>query len=205
MLRGMSLGIEVYTATHKDTDFKDYCEAIDRFHLHLEKHGTNDKLIENYRPKRLQSRDSIGITVYLDDGALLGFSTVITRDIFGNGTRVLNRFVKSPVYRFENERRRVSQETKDMIQQQLNISRELGFDYSFMSRYTTTTRSNFDHYGKQLTFAEWKNEPGRYCVTENFHHKTSYQHLIWTSFNDNVKELPMYWISDGEFNELEEL
>lgn len=136
-------------------------------------HSVNDKLRLNYTKKRLRVNEWDAVSVF--DG---GFSSVSWRPYWNNNCRILNRFFKKPEYRFENKSLRVSQETLDMIEQQLEVARILGYDCAFMSRETKTQA--FHHY-KRFLPQQWYTDEKRYRMTED-----DYQHVMWTSINNNA-------------------
>lgn len=132
----------------------------------------NDQLKNNYSKENLKIEEWIALSFF--DG---GFSSLAHRDIWGNNCRILNRFYKNPLYRFENNKRQVSKETLQMIQQQLDIALNLGFDCGFMSREKKTQA--FNYYKKHLP-QKWYSPPERYLIYHN-----GYQHIMWTPINSN--------------------
>jgi len=132
----------------------------------------NDKLKNNYSFDRLKVDEWVAVSIF--EG---GFSSVAWRSHWGNNCRILNRFFKLPKYRFENKRSIVSQETLDMIQQQLDAAKLLGFDCAFMSRETKTQA--FNHYKKHLPQV-WHTPDVKYRMT-----KKSYQYIAWTAINSD--------------------
>lgn len=130
----------------------------------------NDKLRDNYSYQRLKTEEWEAVSIF--EG---GFSSISWRPYWRNNCRVLNRFYKLPDYRFENKKAQVSQETLQMIDQQLTVARQLGFDCAFMSRETRTQA--FNYYKKYLPQL-WHTPKTLYRMTEN-----SYQHIAWTPIN----------------------
>ena len=136
----------------------------------------NDKLKNNYSKESLKIDEWVAASYF--EG---GFSSVAYRSIWNNSCRILNRFYKTPINRFENKKREVSQETKLMISQQLMVAKELNFDCAFMSRETRTQA--FNHYKKHLP-QEWHTPSHRYKMWD-----TGYQHIMWTSLNGNELDM----------------
>lgn len=132
----------------------------------------DDRLKDNYSFENLIVDEWVAVSVF--EG---GFSSVAWRPWWGNNCRILNRFYKKPGFRFENNKRRVSQETLDMIEQQLRAAWLLEYDCAFMSRETKTQA--FNHYKKHLQ-QPWYSSDKKYRMTEN-----SYQNIMWTPLNSN--------------------
>ena len=144
----------------------------------------DDKLKHNYSYDRLKVDEWVAVSVF--EG---GFSSVAWRPWWRNNCRILNRFFKLQEYRFENNQAKVSSETLDMIQQQLDISITLGFDCAFMSR--ETKKQAFNHYKKYLP-QTWYCSDVKYKMVGK-----SYQYIMWTPLNSN--ELIME-NTDGSYN-----
>ena len=157
------------TVTRDHPDFDDCIEQIKEMVSNL----PNDKLCNNYSFPRLKSQEWEAVSLFAG-----GFSSVIWRPYWQNNCRILNRFYKVPNYRFENRKARVSQETLQMIDQQLTVAKQLGFDCAFMSR--ETKKQAFNHYKKHLP-QTWFTSNEKYLMTGN-----SYQHVMWTSINSNT-------------------
>ena len=155
------------TVTRDHPDFDDCIEQIKEMVSNL----PNDKLRNNYSFPRLKTQEWEAVSVFAG-----GFSSVIWRPYWQNNCRILNRFYKVPNYRFENKKARMSQETLQMIDQQLTVAKQLGFDCAFMSRETKTQA--FNHYKKYLPQL-WHTPDQLYRMTEN-----DYQHIAWTPINN---------------------
>lgn len=132
----------------------------------------DDKLKENYSFDKLEIDEWSAVSIF--DG---GFSSIASRPHWGNNCRILNRFFKLPGYRFENKQSKVSQQTLDMIEQQLDTAKLLGFDCAFMSR--ETKKQAFNHYKKHLP-QEWHCPNIKYKMTDS-----SYQYIAWTAINSD--------------------
>jgi len=150
---------------------KGWFQAIDQI-ASIVKDLPNDKLKNNYSIDRLIIDEWVAVSIY--EG---GFSSVAWRPHWGNNCRILNRFYKVPSSRFENKQHKVSQDTLDMIQQQLDAAKTLSFDCAFMSRETKTQA--FNHYKKQLPQL-WNCPKEKYRMT-----KEGYQHIAWTAINSD--------------------
>jgi hypothetical protein len=134
------------------------------------------RLKQNYGYKNLHTEDWVAISLFEN-----GFSSISYRSIWENNCRILNRFYKTPDARFENEKRKVSQTTLDMIQQQLDIAKILDFDCAFMSRETKTQA--FLHYKKFLP-QSWHVTDDKYIAWRS-DGSSVYQHIMWTPLNSN--------------------
>ena len=134
---------------------------------------SEDKLAANYTFDNLAVDEWYAVSLFSG-----GFSSIIWREHWGNNCRILNRFYKLPSYRFENKSRAISQETLDMIDQQLNAANQLGFDCAFMSR--ETKKQAFNHYKKHLP-QQWFTPDEKYFMIGS-----SYQHVMWTPINNDT-------------------
>ena len=171
------------TVTNDTEEYNYYISQI----KHMVETLPDDKLRDNYRFDKLKIDEWIAISYY--DG---GFSSIAWRPIWGNNCRILNRFYKKPQARFENKKRKVSDITLKMIEQQLHVAKELGFSCAFMSR--ETKHQAFNHYKKWLP-QEWHSPEEKFLMWKE---KTKgYQKIIWTPVNGN--ELIMER-EDGSYN-----
>ena len=121
------------TVTNDTPEYNQYIKQI----KHMVETLPDDKLRDNYRFDKLKIDEWIAISWFYG-----GFSSISWRPICGNNCRILNRFYKKPDYRFENTRRAVSKETLLMIEQQLAVAKDQGFDCAFMSRETKSQAFN---------------------------------------------------------------
>jgi hypothetical protein len=112
----------------------------------------------------------------------VGFSSVLHRDIFGNGVRVLNRLVKTFDYRFPYNKRKITPETKILLDQQIEVAKKYKFDYVFISRESNRPVSSLKHYFKE--FPEWN------CPLEKFQvcngGKQCQQYVAWLPIKTNT-------------------
>jgi len=133
---------------------------------------SEDKLADNYSLQSLKVDEWCAVSLYPG-----GFSSIIWRKYWGNNCRILNRFYKLQSHRFKNKSSVITQETLDMINQQLDVAKQLGFDCAFMSR--ETKKPAFHHYKKHLPH-KWFTPSKKYLMVGN-----SYQHVMWTPINSN--------------------
>tara|TARA_B100000902_G_scaffold126881_2_gene126356 strand:+ start:5561 stop:6199 length:639 start_codon:yes stop_codon:yes gene_type:complete len=188
--------------------------AVNRIFLVVEELDSKDKLYENYNFDGLKIHEWIALSLYEDQNSnCIGFSSVIRReDVWGNGARILNRFLKSPNYRFENDKRLLSTATKKMIRQQLEIVEELGYDFAFISRESNGKRNVLQHYLKYYNEVEWNYPLNRYQMFHVDHDVmienpilSCWQHIAWTSFRPHVKDINIDNITEDEFIELKKI
>lgn len=155
------MNLTIKTIAQYDIDWNIYINKIQKF---ITESDFNDKLKYNYTVDSLQIEDWIGLSTYeLPSGKILGFSSVNHRDQFyGNGCRVLNRFIKSNDYRFAVNDIKY---TKQMIEQQVDLVSNLGFDYAFMSREGKLGANGFKHFlHKKMQWQEWIVETDQFYV-----------------------------------------
>lgn len=183
--------IDVKTFLKGDSDFNNYANRIEILSSQI----TSEDAYNKY----LRINESIAISVYIQNDTILGFSSMLHRDIFNNGVRILNRFIKTEDYRFINTKREVSLETKSMIKQQLAIARELNFEFAFMSRSGSKALPAFMHYKKDLDFAQWHINRKRYRVCN--YGKECCQYILWTPLRDNAV-LNLTEVTEEEYNAL---
>lgn len=134
---------EVKTYSHVDPAFHEAGSTL----LELGKQITDDRLAENYTAKRMKLDDTVGISIYYEGSTPVGFSTILNIPLFNNSVRILNRFYKIPSHR--DNHRRVTDGTKAMVNQQIELSKSLGFSYAFMSREGVSPPA-MRHYTRQL-------------------------------------------------------
>lgn len=174
----MSTTIKVTTVDKDHTDFEKYCQAIDSFSNTL----PNDmKRIKNYRAE-LKAKESIAVSIYEQDSIIVGFSSVLHREMFGNGVRILNRYVKTVDYRAVPVKRKIWDETKIMIAQQIAVAKKYNFEYVFISRESNSGSSALKYYFKELP--EW------ICLADKFRvcsgGQQCEQYVAWLPFGDKV-------------------
>lgn len=152
----MNLDIKIKSVSKDQPEFQDYCNAIETFSDTL---PNGMKRIKNYRSD-LKIKDSIAVSIYEQNSKIIGFSSILHREIFGNGVRILNRLVKNLDHRFPNGKGKLTPETKIMINQQILIAKQYNFDYVFISRESNRPVSSLKHYFRELS--EWQ------CPLEKF-------------------------------------
>jgi hypothetical protein len=174
----MNSDIKIVTVDKDDTRFLDYCDRVEQFAGSL---PATMKRINNYR-QDLKIKESIAVSVFEHESDVLGFSSVLHREMFGNGVRIINRFVKRFDYRFQNNKGNLTDETKIMISQQLEVARKYDFDYVFISRESKKPVSSLKHYFRELP--EWR------CPLEKFYvcagGQSCEQYVVWLPLKNNI-------------------
>jgi hypothetical protein len=174
----MNHNIEIITVDKDHCDFFNYCDIIESIANSL----PNDmKRINNYRSD-LKIRNSIAVSLYRLDSKVIGFSSVLHRDLFGNGVRILNRLVKTFDYRFPNGKRKLTLETELMINQQIEVAKKFNFDYVFISRESNRPVSSLKHYFKKLP--EWRFPLEKFQVCNGG--KQCHQYVAWLPIKTNT-------------------
>jgi hypothetical protein len=170
--------IKVITVDKDHTEFFKYCEIVEEFADSL----PNDmKKIKNYRAD-LKIKESIAVSLYQTTNGIIGFSSVLHRDLFGNGVRVLNRLVKSYDYRFLNRKGIMTAETKLMIEQQVEVAKKYHFDYVFISRESNKDVSSLSRYFENLKGWHCPDKRYRVCNGE----KSCEQYVAWFPLKKDI-------------------
>ena len=211
MLKEMNSNINVHTYAITDPRFG---RALNRIYLMAEEIDSTDKLYENYTFEGLKVKEWIGVSIYEDQNSnICGFSSINKRpDIWGNGVRILNRFLKSHTYRFENKKRLLSNATMKMIRQQLYTAKDLGYDFAFISRESNGKRNVLSHYLKYYDMVEWHYPISRYqmfyidhdAMVDNFI-PSCWQHIAWTPLKSSIEDINIFNISEEDFFEYKQI
>jgi hypothetical protein len=174
----MNLDIKIITVDKDNKEFLNYCDRIEEF---ASLFPDTMKRINNYR-QDLKIKESIAISIFEQDYNILGFSSVLHREMFGNGVRIINRFIKRFDYRFQNNKGNLTDETKIMIDQQLEVAKKYNFDYAFISRESKKPVSSLKHYFRE--FPEW------ICPLEKFYvcngGQSCKQYIVWMPLKNNI-------------------
>lgn len=193
---GINMNVNVKTIAKTDSEFLNYCQKVTDF---SKKYGKHNTAYHTY----LRIDESLAITVYELDDTILGFSSILHRPLFGNGVRIMNRFLKSDDYRFVNKKSLVSLETNEMIRQQLEYAANNNYSYAFISRKVSQSGpSALKHYKKYFNMAEWHGDDKIYRVGE-FNFKDNFQYVVWTPLIPKAT-LKLNSISTEQFNSLKD-
>tara|TARA_Y100001963_G_C6782477_1_gene450751 strand:- start:1932 stop:2555 length:624 start_codon:yes stop_codon:yes gene_type:complete len=190
MLKRTNLNIKSTTVSKNALCWEKYLTRIEYFCNELKKDEYDDRLLINYTPERLNIDEWIALTIYEDNKKIYGFSTVINRPFWGKGARILNRFFKIKGYRFENDKRKISDATINMIKEQLSTCKALGYEYAFMSRETQNPSAikAWNHYGKYFKMlGNWNIPEESFQMTEYPEKLSCWQQIIWTPLKEGSK------------------
>ena len=144
---------------------------------------TNDSLKHNYSKERFYKDDILFSTIiYRDDMPVEG-STVITRDIFKGGARVLNRLITVPEER-NNFQLRIGTTCLKMLKSQLEFASQ-HFNYAFTSRELNTYRfmKRFAEDANAFMDFKWNYKTDKHLVC-NPAIDNCWQYIAWTEFTD---------------------
>lgn len=179
----MNSDIKIITVDKDDIKFQNFCDRIEEF---VDSLPDNMKRINNYKHD-LNIRDSVAVSIFEQDSNILGFSSILHRKIFGNGVRIINRLVKKIDYRFQNNKGIITDETKIMIDQQLEVAKKYHYDYVFISRESNRSVSSLKHYFRE--FPEWICPLEKFYVRKNEKSasQSSKQYVVWLPLKPNIK------------------
>lgn len=195
----MNSDIKVKTVTVHDDEYQSVFDRVLKFiATDFEK---DFKLRKNYSLGKLKFDKQLAVSYYESDNRIVGFSTVMYTDTYVNSVRILNRFLKSPHYRFVNQSKMksvVTAETQEMLKQQIDVAEKFGYDFAFMSREGKMPRSNMQHFVKSMPWIDWHIPEGRYRVCPG--DETCWQQICIAPVNKNY-EIKMEHMSEEQFNE----
>ena len=195
----MNSDIKVITI-HKDQS--DYNIIVDRVIEYFSTQLLNDSLADNYTEERLNLNNTLAISIVTDNENIISFSTLLHRDMFGNAVRCLNRFYKSPHYRFATSIKNVTFETQKMIQQQCDIAKQYNYDIIFMSRETKTGKTSLRHYPQKF-LKDWILSPNFHLVCNDIGSYKCWQSIIYKKLNINasleMKSIPLEEFKNGSY------
>lgn len=168
------MNLDIKTVSIDDNDWYVYADKVRKF---ISSKQFSDKLNYNYTIQSLRISTWIGLSVYeTDEDNILGFSSMMNRkEFYGNGCRILNRFIKSENYRFAVDDIKY---TKQMIEQQIELASKLGFSYAFMSRekkFSTNAFKYFLHH--KMEWPQWVIEKDMYYLCKG--DDSCKQHISW--------------------------
>jgi hypothetical protein len=151
-----------------------------------------DKLSENYTTENFFKDDPLFVSIIYKYNQPFQVSTIISRDIFQGGCRVLNRLMVSPLFREKNTAPGIPETTLTMLKSQIEFAKE-HFDFAFISRQFNTYRfcKRFAKDANNFLDSKWKYETDRYLVCNNPRpNSTCWQNIAWTKFK-GVDSFPL--------------
>lgn len=191
----MSLDISVETINRSSMHWNTTVDLIKRF---AEKETAGTNLEENYTT-RIRDDEWLCVSYYENAREILGFSSVIYRDIWNGSARLVNRMLKSSKYRFAVTPGQMTKHTTELLKQQIEFCRSAGYDNAFMSRESNTSKAAFMRYIKNMGFTEWIIPEGRYrtCIADS---AGCWQHVMYTPLKSNSK-FQLQHITEDQYNE----
>lgn len=146
---------------------------------------SSDPLQINYTNKKFFNDNIICFSMIYKNNQPYEMSTVIHRNCFGNGCRILNRLLVDPDQRDKKIATQIPSTTLTMVEQQIaHIKNQ--FDYAFISREFNTFQfvKKFAICAENHTKNKWHWEKQKYFVCADKNSKACNQWIAWTSFRD---------------------
>lgn len=187
--------------TYKNYSREKYYKIKNDFE-HLLSLMAADKLAENYTLENFYKDDHLFYSMVYKNGEPYQASTVITRDIFNNGCRVLNRLMLDPNHRSIDFR--ISDTILTMLRYQVDYAKK-NFDFAFISREFNTHLfcKRFAKDCNNFLDSEWIYEEEKFLVNwdnDRMIPKNScWQWIAWTKFKD-IAHFPLQSISNFNFD-----
>jgi hypothetical protein len=183
-----NLYVETFTSdnnqlTAKVEDYRNYIVSRN--------HSNDQKLIENYKPRRLKFEDQIATSILTDGDCIFAFSTIFHREFFGSGVyRCLNRCYFDPDLRYwqhlEKKKNknyqgnpRINIVTPVMIQHQLDVLDRYKMVFMSSEPWKPYWAKSYCRNLTEQTSVKWNDSQLLHPVC----HKESsscWQHIIWT-------------------------
>jgi hypothetical protein len=149
-----------------------------------------DKLKENYTIENFFKDKPLYISIIYKDDEPFEASTVITRDAFSNGCRVLNRLMVDSAKRDTKITKHIPITTLTMLKQQLDFVKDQ-FDFAFISREFNTYRfcKRFANDCSNFLDHAWTYETERFLVCNwkaqwGIPNNSCLQWIAWTKFKE---------------------
>jgi hypothetical protein len=146
----------------------------------------HDKLSENYTTENFFKDGPVFISIIYKNNQPFEVSTIISRDMFQGGCRVLNRLMVSPLLRERSTSPCIPETTLTMLASQIEFAKE-HFNFAFISRQYNTHRfcKRFAKDANNFLDSTWKYETDRYLVCNDPKpNSTCWQNIAWTKFKD---------------------
>jgi len=187
--------------TYKNCSKEEYYKIKNDFEYLLSL-MTVDKLAENYTLDNFYKDDHLFYSMVYRDGKPYEASTVIYRDNFNNGCRVLNRLMVDPNERSINFR--ISDSILTMLKYQIDYTKDK-FDFAFISREFNTHLfcKRFARDCNNFLDSKWMYEKEKFLVNWDKKRKvpkdSCWQWIAWTNFK-NIPNLPLQSLSTFNFD-----
>lgn len=189
------MGISVYTIHKTSPTWHNMVMMIKEF---ATKESKEAKLEKNYTTN-MREDEWLALSYYKDQDKILGFSSVVYRDIWNGSARVVNRMLKSREYRFVSKSSEITKHTTQMLKQQIEFCRNSGFDNVFLSRESNNSKAAFMKYLKNTQFTKWHMPEGRYMMcTSNV--ASCWQHVAYIPLKKE-SNFNLRHITEEQYNE----
>lgn len=145
-----------------------------------------DKLNSNYTKENFYKDDHLFVSIIYKYDQPFEASTVITRNMFNNGCRVLNRLMVTPTWREKGTAAGIPETTLTMLKSQIEFARDK-FDFAFISREFNTYRfcKRFAKDATNFLDNPWHYETDRFLVCNNTSKNSPcWQNVAWTKFTN---------------------
>lgn len=191
----MSLTINVETIERSSIHWNVIINLIRK----LAEEETKDTELEKNYTTWLHDDEWLCVSFYENASKILGFSSVVYRDIFNGSARLVNRMLKSREYRFATTPGQMTQHTTELLKQQIEFCKKAGYDNAFMSRESNNSKAAFMRYVKNMGFTEWVIPEGRYktCLSDS---TSCWQHVMYTPLKPNT-QFQLQHITEEQYNE----
>lgn len=155
-----------------------------------------DKLKDNYTTQSFLKDNPLFVSIIYKNNDPYEASSVITRDCFNNGCRVLNRLMVDPSKRDRTTAPGIPRTTLTMLKSQLDFSKDK-FDVAFISREFNTYRfcKRFARDCNNFLDYKWTYETDKFLVCNweqewGYPNDSCWHWIAWTSFTD-VDNVPL--------------
>lgn len=140
----------------------------------------------NYTSDGLQLESYDALTVVRDSGDIVLFSGLLYRQIYVNAVRCLNRYYRPPNIRFSHKKI-ISNASNQMIDQQVKVSKKLGYDIVFISRELKDNslfyKTGLCYFAKHMPHGPWTISPNMHLTCKNKDHKQCWQQIAYIKNN----------------------
>jgi len=173
------------TFLYKNAAMKDLWQIKDDVDYILQSQNTGDALSANYTPERFYTDETLFVSIIYKNDIPFEASTIITRDIFLGGCRVLNRLMVVPELRDKVPSAKIPQTTLTMLNSQIEFI-ENDYDFAFISRELNSYRfmKRFASDAGKFTDREWHYQTSKFLVCGDITEKSPcWQNVAWTDFS----------------------
>lgn len=167
--------------------FYDNIPYDDVYFLYNKIYYSNSPLRENYSKKKLDLKSALAISITYRNDVPICISSILERDIFNNTSRCLNRYFydcdsnPNKNLHLSDYESGMRKSTITMLDQQVDLSKKLGFDGCFVSTehhkiYRKKAIKGFNFHSKY----NWTLTPNYYLIMKKCEHIIScWQTIIY--------------------------